>query len=174
MTLISDEESNQQFCKIYAENYQWLSQWLARYLYSKHNLEDIVQDTFVKLFIAKTAHQIRQPKAYLASTARCIAMDQARHALVEQQYLQHLQHSTQDEANHSPEQQLIIIELLHRISLAVSDLPERARKCLLLYYLEGQSQPQIAQQLNISRRTVQLDLVKAMVHCHQWIEQQRR
>ncbi|OEY97575.1 sigma-70 family RNA polymerase sigma factor [Acinetobacter qingfengensis] len=165
------QQAGKRFCQIYAENYNWLSQWLYRHLKSNIHLEDIVQDTFLKLFISNQAHLIREPRAYLATTARCIVVDQARHAIVEKKYLEHLQYLQQENVQSSPEQTIMIVELLQRITLAVSDLAERPRLCLLLYYLDGMSQEKIAQHLKVSRRTVQLDLVKAMVHCHQWMMQ---
>lgn len=165
-----DVDHDQLFSKIYAENYAWLSRWLYRHLRSTTHLEDILQDTFVKLFVSRKVHLIQEPRAYLASTARCIAIDQARHEMVEKKYLEYLQDIQEDSLQDCPEQTLIIVELLHRITLAVSDLPERPRLCLLLYYLEGQTQANIAEQLNVSKRTVQLDLAKAIVHCHQWIQ----
>ncbi|MFU8925013.1 RNA polymerase sigma factor [Acinetobacter puyangensis] len=166
----SSDPINESFSRIYTENYHWLSQWLSRQLKNKANLEDIVQDTFLKLFTAKTAHLIKEPRAYLATTARCIFIDQVRHQVVEKRYLEYLQQNEQ-ELQVSPEQTVMMLELLHRMTLAVSDLPERQRLCLLMYYLEGLAQEKIAEQLKVSRRTVQLDLVKAMVYCHQWMQQ---
>ena len=84
------QDHNECFSCLYAENYAWLSRWLYRHLTSTLYLEDILQDTFLKLFISKQAHQIREPKAYLASTARCIAIDKARREIIEKKYLEFL------------------------------------------------------------------------------------
>ncbi len=162
------QDHNECFSCLYAENYAWLSRWLYRHLTSTLYLEDILQDTFLKLFISKQTHQIREPKAYLASTARCIAIDKARREIIEKKYLEFLKDNPNTTIQESPEQTLIVIELLQRITLAISDLPDRPRLCLLLYYMEGLKQADIAKQLNLTTRTVQHDLAKAMVHCHQW------
>ena len=166
-----NHDHNEWFSSLYAENYAWLSRWLYRHLTSTLHLEDILQDTFLKLFISQQSHQLREPKAYLASTARCIAIDKARREIVEKKYLEFLQDNPNIAVQESPEQTLIVIELLQRITLAIRDLPDRPRLCLLLYYIEGLKQADIAKQLNLTTRTVQHDLAKAMVHCHQWIQQ---
>lgn len=162
-------QNDQLFSQIYAENYAWLSNWLYRHLKSTTNLEDILQDTFFKLFLSNNVHLIREPKAYLASTARCLIINQTRHEMIEKQYLAFLAETQQNQLEHSPEQTLLVIELLHRISTALADLPERPRCALLLYYLEGKSQVEIAQQYQVTTRTIQNDLVKAVVHCHQYL-----
>ena len=100
----------------------------------------------------------------------CIAIDKARREIIEKKYLEFLKDNPNTTIQESPEQTLIVIELLQRITLAISDLPDRPRLCLLLYYIEGLKQADIAKQLNLTTRTVQHDLAKAMVHCHQWIQ----
>jgi RNA polymerase sigma-70 factor (ECF subfamily) len=166
----NSNEAIQRFSQIYRENYAWLSRWLYRNLKASTNLEDLVQDTFLKLFVTNKAHLIREPKAYLATTARGLMIDQIRHSVIERKYLEYLALVQQDEVALSAEQVVASVELLERIAMAISDLPERQRISLLLYYLEGRKQDEIAQRFNVTTRTIQNDLVKAMVHCQQWIE----
>ncbi|AOA58541.1 RNA polymerase sigma factor [Acinetobacter larvae] len=167
----SSEEEAQCFQHIYVNHYRWLCQWLYRHLKSQTHLEDLVQDTFLKLFISQKAHLICEPKAYLATTARGILIDHTRHEIIERQYLNFLSENQQHDVVNSPEQLFMYIELLQRLSHAIHDLAERQRMSLLLYYLEGRSQKYIAEHFAVSVRTTQYDLAKAMVHCHQWLQQ---
>ncbi|MCH7337070.1 sigma-70 family RNA polymerase sigma factor [Acinetobacter sp. NIPH 2699] len=169
--LPAPRETHQSFKKIYEDNYQWLKSWLYRNCTSSVALEDLAQDTFLKLFISNKAHLIREPKAYLTTVARGLAIDQTRHEIIERKYLEYLQESLDGEVQYSPEQIMSCVQLLNSISVAISGLPERQRVSLLLYYLEGINQADIAKRFNVSIRTIQHDLVKAMVHCHVWIQQ---
>lgn len=167
---IDKDQLNQSFIKIYKDNYQWLTNWFFRNLKSNLHLEDLVQDTFLKVFTLQNAHLIREPKAYLATTARGILIDHTRHEIIERKYLEYLAENPSDDIQHSPEDILANLQILHRIAMSISELPERQRVSLLLYYLEGRTQLEIADQLGISPRTVQNDLAKAMVQCFIWIQ----
>ncbi|MBF7689025.1 RNA polymerase sigma factor [Acinetobacter rathckeae] len=163
---IEENEERQVFIKIYKENYQWLSHWLFKSLKSNVHLDDLVQETFLKLFISKNAHLIREPKAYLATTARRLFIDQTRHEIIERKYRDYLKESANEYFDHSPEDILCNLQLLDQVAMAMSELPERQRISFLLYYLEGMKQSDIAMRFNVSTRTIQNDLVKAMIRCH--------
>ncbi|MBF7686536.1 sigma-70 family RNA polymerase sigma factor [Acinetobacter sp. B10A] len=168
---LEENDERQIFIKIYEENYQWLNRWLLKSLKSNLHLDDLVQDTFLKLFISKKAHLIREPKAYLATTARRLFIDRTRHEIIERKYRDYLQEYADEYIDYSPEEILCHLQLLDQVAMAISDLPERQRVSFLLYYLEGVKQSDIAVRFNVSTRTIQNDLVKAMVQCHLCIQQ---
>ena len=153
------------FALLYQAHYTWLYYWLLKRVEGVAQAEDVVQDTFVKILRAGNVLNIQQPKSFLIKTATRVIIDQKRRKVIEQAYLDYLQLNSQPYDEADPEQIVLAIETLDRIALMLNGLPERARNVFLARYLDGHQQTKIATDLGISRRTVQLDLVKALQHC---------
>jgi RNA polymerase sigma factor (sigma-70 family) len=158
---------NHLIASLYQEHYAWLYAWLSKKIIPHDQVEDIAQDTFCKLLKLSQPPLIQHPKSYLAQTASRIMIDQARRRQIEQSYLEYL--SAQQATHHhdSPENILVAIELLDRLAWMLDDLAEPMRQVFLLRYMDGLNQLQIAERLELSRRQVQLLLIKAIHHCDQ-------
>ncbi|GAA5001648.1 sigma-70 family RNA polymerase sigma factor [Acinetobacter puyangensis] len=163
-------QNKQAFTRFYAENYSWLFNWLRKKLQNGSKAEDVLQDTFTKILSLERLPYIQEAKAYLTVTASRIIIDQARKEKIEQLYLQYLVENQQADDECSPEQILLEIDVLNRIASVLRGLEERPRKVLLLHHIEGKSQTEIALILNITRKTVKADLVKAMMYCNRQLK----
>ena len=150
----------------YSEHHGWLLGWLRRKLGCREQAADLAQDTFLRLFNAANLAVLKEPRAYLTTTASRLIIDAARRKRVEEAYLAELALWTEEGIASSPEQILIAVEALTRISLALDGLADRPRQAFLLRYLDEQSHDQIAAALGVSTRMVQKYLVQALVHCH--------
>lgn len=166
MKPISQAELSLAIAKLYQEHHVWLYQWLRKKLSSKDHAEDILQDTFLKIFNCRDILNLREPKAFLHTTAKHIIIDQARKQKIEQNYLQYLTQTENELAYPSPEHALIVIETLDRLAYTLAHLEDRPRKILLMHYLDGISQIEIAKQMQLSIKTIQRDLMKALIYCH--------
>ncbi len=116
--------------------------------------EDISQDAFAKLCAAKT-EEIANPKAYLITTARNLALNdlrrQSNHKTDAYGEIADLGIS----AERDPETQLIVSEELSTAEAALQALEPHLREALLLHIVEGLTQPEAAARLGVSRRTLQ-------------------
>lgn len=170
---LSSNNNSQNFSQFYSENYQWLYSWLCKTVRSNHHIEDILQDTFLKVLInPDLIENIKQPRPYLATTAKNIMINHARRKKIEDEYLKYIKEQYDEELEHSPEELYIVFEALHLVVNALNQLPDRQRQVMILHYIEGISQVDIAKLFQVSRKTVQLDLMKAIAHCHRQIQQQ--
>lgn len=150
---------------LYRDNYAWLFAWLYKSLQQRHDTEDVLQSTFVKV-LSSEFRSIKHPKAFLAKIATRIVIDQQRRKQIEQAYLAYL--STQNlQDSSSPEAMLLAVELFERITMMLQGLDQLSQKIFLLSYIDHMSQAEIAQQLHLSRRQVQYALIKALQHCDQ-------
>ena len=157
--------------QVYQQNYQWLYACLCKHLSVHQHVEDIIQDTFLKVVISpELLKQIQSPRAYLLTTAKNIVINQARRKKIEAAYVQMLAEQEHD-LQHSPEQICLLVEVVNVLAQAMADLAARQQQMLILHYIEGVSQTEIAQRFGLSRKTIQKDLAKAMIHCHQKIQQ---
>ena len=152
---------------LYCEHHGWLLGWLRRKLGCAQNAADVAQDTFARILNAReSVASLREPRAFLSTTARRLIIDQARRKQIENAYLQELL-LTVDllEGFQSPEQILCTLEALEQIAFVLEGMPPKARQAFVLYYLDGVTQHAIARQLQVSDRTVRNYLIQALVHC---------
>jgi len=152
---------------LYCEHRGWLFGWLRRKLGSSDNAADLTQDTFLRIIASRDALLgMREPRAFLVTTAKHLMADRARRQSIEDAYLRELGIAAEHAAGHpSPEQILETVQALTQIELALDGLSDKSRQAFLLHYLDGETQPRIAEQLGVSDRMVRKYLVQALVHC---------
>ena len=152
---------------LYSEHHGWLFGWLRRKLGCARNAEDLAQDTFTRILNAReSVATLREPRAFLSTTARRLIIDQVRRKQIENAYLQELALTAQAlEGFQSPEQILTTLEALEHIAFILEGMQDKVRQAFVLYYLDGLKQSEIARQLALSDRTVRKYLIQALLHC---------
>ena len=158
--------------QLYSEHHGWLFGWLRRKLRCSHSAADLAQDTFVRILASRDALLgMREPRAFLGTTARRLLIDRVRRQQIEQAYLSELALAAEAlEGHQSPEQIHITLQALEQIAFLLEGLPSKAREAFVCYYLDELSQPQIAERLQISTRMVRKYLAQALVHCHRSLD----
>ena len=153
--------------ELYCEHHGWLFGWLRRKLGCAHNAADLAQDTFTRILNAReSVATLREPRAFLSTTARRLIIDQVRRKQIENAYLQELALTAQAlEGFQSPEQILTTLEALELIAVILEGMQDKPRQAFVLYYLDGLTQSEIARQLELSDRTVRKYLIQALLHC---------
>ena len=154
---------------LYTEHHGWLFGWLRKKLGCPHNAADLSHDTFVRILASREAlGALREPRAFLTTTARHLIIDRARRRQIEDAYLRELALTIEvlEGCQQSPEQILLTLEALEQIAFVLDGLCLNARQAFLLYFLEGLRQGEIASQLQISARMVRTHLMNALAHCN--------
>ena len=158
----------QQVHALYSEHHGWLYGWLRKKLSCPHSAADVAQDTFVRIIASRDAlFGMREPRAYLSTTARRLLVDRARRQLLERSYLAELALVMDGAGAPSPDEILMAVQALEQIAGALAGMSARAREAFLLHYLDEQPQAAVAQQLGVSTRMVQKYLVQALLACRQ-------
>lgn len=153
---------------LYHEHHGWLFAWLRKKLSYPHHAADIAQDTFARLLAMSHLPHMEVPRAYLVTTASRILIDEARRQRIEQTYLAELSRQAETHDGFpSPEQILIAVQTLEKISAMLAGLAKKPRQAFLLHYLEGSTHAAIAIELGVSERMVRNYLTQALVHCYQ-------
>lgn len=148
---------------LYREHQPWLKDWLRRRLGCNQRAADLAQDTFVRVISSRNL-VISEPRGYLATVARGLMVDMFRRQRIETAYLEALTLQPQLETIEL-EAQAIIIETLVELDQLLDQLGARTRAVFLLAQLEGLTQAEIGQRLNISLPTVRKHLVRAFTEC---------
>ncbi len=156
---------------LYCEHHGWLLAWLRRKLGCGHQAADVAHDTFLRILGTPTVlPTLREPRAYLVTTARRLLIDDARRRVIEQAYLDALAVVAAADGGPSTEQVVETVQSLVRIEAALQDLSAKAQQAFLLHYLEGLPHAEVAAALGVSTRMVQKYLVQALVCCHQAVD----
>lgn len=153
--------------ELYSDHHGWLFGWLRRKLGCAHNAADLAQDTFARILSSREIlGTVREPRAFLTTTARRLVIDRVRRQQIEDAYLRELALTAETLAGfQSPEQILTTLEALEQIAFVLEELSAKQRQAFLLYFLDGHTQPQIAAQMGISERMVRKHLMQALLQC---------
>lgn len=158
--------------RLYVEHAPWLQDWLRWRVGCPHDAQDLAQDTFGRLLQALARgtlpdlQVLQQPRAFLATTARRLLIDEARRRAIERSCLQALaQARGEDAVGASPEEVLGAVQQLLALAELLESLSDKARQAFLLYRLDGLRQAEIAEQLGVSVSRVKQYIAQAMVHC---------
>lgn len=130
--------------------------------------EDIVQETWARAAVAAETGAIRNLVAYLYRVAGNLSIDHLRRARVRAHLRLDVAHPEAVEvACPAPIADEILIRAEAEIAFdaAISRLPIRARRILLLSRVEGWTYERISRHLGISERTVSNDLALAIHSC---------
>ncbi|MDH1261882.1 sigma-70 family RNA polymerase sigma factor [Pseudomonas sp. GD03944] len=153
--------------ELYSDHHGWLFGWLRRKLGCAHNAADLAQDTFARILSSREIlGTVREPRAFLTTTARRLVIDRVRRQQIEDAYLREQAMTAETLAGfQSPEQILTTLEALEQIAFVLEELSAKQRQAFLLYFLDGHTQPQIAAQMGISERMVRKHLMQALLQC---------
>lgn len=152
-----------------------LRAWLRKQFGITGIIDDIVQESYIRVLRASDRISIKSPKAYLFQTARNVAIDHLKdlrkhqaEPLDERSNIVHLEdcENAKDLLEHRNE-----VELL---KAAIEALPVRCKKIFVMRRLHGMTSAEISRKLGISTHTVSSQLTIGLRKCTEFIEQATR
>lgn len=143
---------------VYRENYREMLFYVQRILNDDFLVEDIIQDTFTHLYLQETlflSEKVLRDYVYGCLRNRCI--DLLRRKRLWRVY----EEMFRDEYFSKPmniEQESSYSELLSLVEHQINKLPPKCKLIFSLKFREGQTNPEISKQLNLSIKTVENQL----------------
>ena len=171
-----ESEESRWFAEQLQPHEPMLRAWLRSLFPSEADIDDVVQDAYVRLLrVRAEGGRIQSAKALLFATARNIARDRLRHrqvssarSLVENDALSVLEEG--DDAVEAAARN----QELEMLTEAIQSLPERCRQIFTLRKVYGLSQREIANQMGISECTVSAQLTIGIHKCTEFMARCRR
>ena len=148
-----------------------LSRIISEIVRDPIEVEDILQEAYIKSFEANKKQTISSPKAFMAQTARNLALNYiARSSVKYNVSTQEKDVSTVYSNAPGMEEQLESEKRFKRFCDAVQDLPVNCRRVFVLKQIYGMSQKEIAKRLNISEKTVEYHVGKGLLRCKKYLD----
>ena len=154
------------FEEVFLDCYASLKSVISRYLKRPEDVEDIVQEVFVRTYAAKRKSGILNLRAYFFTTARNLSLKhKALHANKMTDQLEDLGISEVYDYRTSLENRYEANEQFSIFCEAVRELPPQCRRVLILKKVYGLSHSEIAERLNITVSTANQHLAKGIAKC---------
>lgn len=143
-----------------------------------HEVEDIVQETYVRVCQVAGPRRIRHPKSYLFRTARNLALDSVKRAehRLGRPWNERLEEGIGNADAEVDEvlEQAASAEEFGRFCAAVRLLPAQARRVFVLKKVYGYSQREIADELGLAQSTVEKHVALAVRRCAEHLREHGR
>lgn len=159
----------------FAENVQPHEDMLRAWLHSRFregcDIDDIIQESFIRVLKAREGRELASPKSFLFATARNLALDSVRHSSISRTvYLEQNDLSEFEDLSFGVPEIVARNQELEMLTKAIQSMPDRCRQVFTLRKVYGMPQREIAKKLNISRNTVSAQMTTGLRKFTQYME----
>lgn len=131
--------------------------------------EDVVQMAFTKFAALENPHTIRNPRAFLLTTARNIIFDHHKTVRSRNHHLRQIAEDGQvigaATDTLTPERVMLAKEEVSHLRQALEDMPEKRRELLLLQRVHGLTYVELSKRTGLSQTTVKYHVAMAFAQC---------
>ena len=148
-----------------------LKRSLSRLLSNPQDVEDVVQEAYIRAHLAERSSQIQQPKSYLFKIARNVALNQLRQTTRRPtDYLEEQPSTTVLMQNSSLEDEVMAQEKFEVLCAGIATLPPQCRKIYLMRKVYAMPCKDIAATLELSIKTVEMHIQKGQLRCSLYLD----
>lgn len=142
--------------------YPGLVMFSTQFTTDRNESEEIVQDFFVKFWQRHTQITLTESlKSYFFSSVKNGSLNFLKHKKVEENYIRKMTELANRHLTYDPDL-YIDSELQEKVKNAIDLLPEKCREVFIMSRMRGMKNEEIASELNISKRTVETQISKAL------------
>jgi len=147
---------------VYKAHYKELVLFAIRFVEEQQDAEEIVQNLFYDLWTKREKLNITTSlRAYLFGSVRNLSLNFIKHKKVEFKYKEHNFHLLNEDSSNENDT-ITQQELANKIDEAVEKLPQERQKVFKMSRYDGLKYKEIAETLNISIKTVENQMGKAL------------
>jgi RNA polymerase sigma-70 factor (ECF subfamily) len=166
MVRVLQENDYNAFQVLFKKMYAPLCQFCVKFVHVKEIAEELVSDVFYNIWKNRSRLIVTSPKAYLFTAVRNKGYDHLRK--VKRSVWVDLEAATHIASDCTNSQDMLIHEELHhKLERSVSSLPKQCRLIFELSRDHGMKYKEIATMLNISIKTVETQMGRALKHLRQ-------
>ncbi|MCG8374346.1 MAG: RNA polymerase sigma-70 factor [Balneolales bacterium] len=150
------------FLQLYNSQADSIARFLSYYVKEKNELEDLVQEVFLRIWKYKEKISVNHEyiKSYLLKTARNVALTHLERK--KKNVLSQCEDLVAEPVDRYKEDEYAVKELNQHYNKALNEVPAKARTVYLMSREDGLSYKEIARNLEISPKTVEVHISKAL------------
>ena len=156
-----NERQTDAFCRLFKDFFDSLLYFATGYVECKEVAEDVVQEVFVDIWEGKMKFRsYNSLKTFLYTSVRNACVDWLRHQRVEKKYADVMRRETSDDEEDFA-YKVMREEIYRELFAVIEELPDRRRE-IFRYHMQGKSNAEIAEIMDLSVLTVKTQKVKAV------------
>ena len=162
------EGNDAAFEKVFKSDYNRIVGFCQQFISDKDVAKSLAQDAFVKLWLNREKiESINGIHSFLYTSAKTDCLNSIRHQKVISKYRDQQLQIKEGELNREILEsfdfdQLELNELEKMINQSISELPEKCRLVFMLSRFEGKKNSEIAEELDISIKSVEANMTRAL------------
>ena len=158
-----DDELDRWFVREILVHEASLTRYLTRTWSAADDIPDIRQDAYLRVYEAAAKARPLSPKSFLFQTARHLMVDRLRRKrVVSIETVEDFEALNVPIDELSPERRMTSLQELRHLALAFEQLPPKCRGVVWMRKVEGLSQREVAQRLNIVEATVEKHVARGV------------
>lgn len=147
-----------------------LRSYLRRSFPAVRDVDDVVQESYLRVWTARAGQPIRCARAFLFKVARHVALDLVRrHRASPIAEVRDFDALSVVEDKPNAADALSTAEKIQLIAEAIAALPPRCREIIVRRKLQGVSQREVAAQLGLSEKTVEVQVARGVRRCEEFV-----
>ena len=149
-----------------------LHRYLGKLTSGAEDIEDLVQETYVRMYALPDFHLVESPKALLFRIAHNLAVERARrHKAQATDTVGDLEALTVFSEEAPPEDQTDARRRFESFCAAVERLPPTCRRVFVLRKVHKLSHAEISEVLGVSESTIEKHVAKGLVRCREYLRE---
>ncbi|XPF94504.1 RNA polymerase sigma factor [Colwellia sp. RE-S-Sl-9] len=162
----TNKQSNNQVLAAFQSCRDGLVRSIMKMSVKQQDVDDILQETFIRVLNSNAKQQIKSPKDYLFVVSRNLVLKK----LIQQSKEIHTELDEallEDDVDNKVEKELYQKRKFERFSKVLSSLPEKNRRAILLRKLYCLSHKEIAKKMDVSVSSVEKYIATGLKQCKQ-------
>lgn len=169
-----DQKAESTVTPAFVKNLSFLKRFLTRFLSSSQDIEDVVQESYLKALCAEQKQEIHSPKAFLFRIARNEALKELQKKSRRiTDYLDDLD-IPESSTEISIEDSSIAKQRFGLFCESALEMPPKCRKAFLMCKVYGYSYKEIASHLEISVSGVEKHIARGLEICSNYVDKAER
>jgi RNA polymerase sigma-70 factor (ECF subfamily) len=149
-----------------------LHRYLRRFTSGAEDIEDLVQETYVRVYALPDYHAVNSSKALLFRIAHNLAIERARRQKAQAtDSVADLELLSVYSSEASPEEQIDARRRFDSFCAAVDRLPPLCRRVFILRKVYRLSHTEISEVLGVSHSTIEKHVAKGLVRCRDYLRE---
>ena len=154
----------------FLEHETFLKKFIKRFFSNIQDVEDVVQETYLRAYVAEQKTEISQHKSFLFSTAKNIALTKlSKKSKQITDFIEEYSNDNNLESEPSSEEVFDGQQQLKLYCAAVAALDGKCREAFLLKKVHGMSHKEIAKQMSLSLSSIEKYLHTALIAVDRYV-----